>query len=408
MKIRSIDTYKVTLPFRFGFGHSLATRRCSTNLFVKVTLENGTEGFGEGVPRNYVTGEDIDAAQLNVRRRWAPALIGLDLSEREPLLAHLKAVFYESDLHRTPAGASWCALELAVLDAASRASRLPLSQWLAPVITPEIRYGGVVPFAGAKALVGMLLFYKLWGYRTVKVKLGKDLDSDLYTVRLSRKIMGADTILRVDANCAWNPETAIARADALRAFNIASYEQPVPADDLEGLKKVTEAIPEDVVVDESLCTIEQAKLLAEEKLCNAFNIRLSKVGGFLAAKAMVEIADSHSLKCHLGAQVGESGILSAAARIFACLNEPFENYEGSANAFLLKNDVTRENLTAGFGGRGNLLWARNGQAGLGLTISSDRLGQAQGSPKGEIQPDSFSPLLNLLQADLDNSKETSR
>ena len=70
----------------------------------------------------------------------------------------------------------------------------------------------------------------------------------------------------------------------------------------------------------------------------------------------------------MGAQVGESGILSAAARVFAACNKPFENYEGSMNGFLLKQDVTSENLTVGFGGIGTLSrFARLDKYGFGFS-----------------------------------------
>ena len=50
MNIKAIETFSVTLPFRFAFGHNLAARAESTNLFVRVTLDDGTQGYGEGVP----------------------------------------------------------------------------------------------------------------------------------------------------------------------------------------------------------------------------------------------------------------------------------------------------------------------------------------------------------------------
>jgi muconate cycloisomerase len=79
---------------------------------------------------------------------------------------------------------------------------------------------------------------------------------------------------------------------------------------------------------------------------------------------MVAMAKQFGINCHLGAQVGESGILSAAGRIFACINDPFKNYEGSDNMFLLKKDITKENLTVGLRGLGRLPLG----LGLGITV----------------------------------------
>lgn len=369
MKIKAIDTFLVTLPFRFAFGHSLATRTDSTNVIVRVTLEDGTEGFGEGVPRDYVTGENATVAQQNIKQIFSPQFVGFDISNRDAVVKHLEATFLELQLDKQPRGASWCALELAVLDAAGKWHAKTIADWLGPVRQERIRYGGVIPFGGTKAVSGLLCFYKLYGFKTIKVKVGKSAEEDLAIIKMARKIMGPDGIIRVDANCAWTADQTLRAVESFRKYKVASYEQPVPHDDLAGLKKITTSISEQVVVDESLCTLEDARHLAEEGICSAFNIRLSKVGGLLAAQKMVEIAAKHGIKCHMGAQVGESGILSAAARTFAAINAPFENYEGSMNHFLLKNDFTTENLTVALGGYGSLNYAHEHAGGLGITIS---------------------------------------
>ena len=71
--------------------------------------------------------------------------------------------------------------------------------------------------------------------------------------------------------------------------------------------------------------------------------------------------------------MGESGILSAAARAFALVNEPFDNYEGSMNGFLMKSDLTNENLTVTPGGFGSLSYMRDQRAGLGVSIAEGTL-----------------------------------
>jgi muconate cycloisomerase len=159
------------------------------------------------------------------------------------------------------------------------------------------------------------------------------------------------------------------------------------------LQKLSESIAEDVVVDESLCTLKQAEELAKDKVCNAFNVRLSKAGGMLAAQEMIDIALAHKLKVHLGAQVGETGILSAAARQLAICNEAMENYEGSANMFLLKQDICRENLNAGPGGFANLKYAGK-NAGLGLKILDERLLSMTGSSEEQMPDVPQSPSKN--------------
>ena len=68
-RVARIDVASATLPLRFSFGHALAARKESTNVYVRLTLNDGTVGYGEGVPREYVTGETAEsayAATLNI------------------------------------------------------------------------------------------------------------------------------------------------------------------------------------------------------------------------------------------------------------------------------------------------------------------------------------------------------
>ena len=61
-RIQTIEILTLRLPFRFSFGHSLAERSSTVNILVRLTLANGIVGYGEGVPRDYVTGETVDGA----------------------------------------------------------------------------------------------------------------------------------------------------------------------------------------------------------------------------------------------------------------------------------------------------------------------------------------------------------
>src|SRR3990172_6448612 len=117
MKVAGIDVFAVRLPFRLAFGHSLASRSSSDNLIARVRLDDGTVGFGEGVPRQYVTGETIEGATSAVLSHYAPRFLNLDVSDLRQVIASLSGHFEELGLTDRPGGASWCALELAMLDA---------------------------------------------------------------------------------------------------------------------------------------------------------------------------------------------------------------------------------------------------------------------------------------------------
>jgi L-Ala-D/L-Glu epimerase len=381
MKIVSIDSFLITLPFRFAFKHSLASRDRSENLIVRVVLKDGANahvGYGEGIPRDYVTGESPAGALTAVSKEYVPLFLNRNFDHPDQIVSTLHAEWTDLKLDNRPQGASWCAFELALLDAAAKCAGKTVANLVAGDNLANasqnggaIRYGAVIPFGGKKALSAVLWFYKLYGFKTVKIKVGNDLDLDLHRLRMARSVLGPDVTLRVDANCAWTFDQTVQAAEQMRPFGVKSYEQPVPADRLDQLAAITKAIPEQILADESLCTVSDARYLADNKICSAFNIRVSKVGGILAARQIAAIARDAGIACHMGAQVGESGILSAAGRAFAAIEPRFENYEGSNNLFLLKQDITEENLNVELGGFGKLL--KN--TGLGVNIKNERLQQ---------------------------------
>jgi L-Ala-D/L-Glu epimerase len=381
MIIRNLQLYTVNLPFRFAFRHSLAERSCSHNVIVKATIENNSgdlfTGYGEGIPRDYVTGETIEQTEAIINKIYFPRFLGQQFSDSFELISFLKNEIQTLTKENRPVGAFWCALEIALLDAACKANGISLMELFGKQLNKQssVKYGAVIPFSNKKALLGMLTFFKLYAFSTVKLKVGQDIEKDIYNIRLARLIMGDKATLRVDANCAWSVDETIAFADRVKIYNIASIEQPLPANNIEGLIQLTSCLPQTIVLDESLCTIEQAQIFADKKKTNNkmkidFNIRLSKVGGFIAATAIRKIAQEAGIKCHLGAQVGESAILTAAARIFALIEGPFVNCEGAANMFLLRQDLTRENLTFSYGGLGKL---PGKGSGLGITIEEKRI-----------------------------------
>ncbi len=393
MKIVDIKCNPIRLPFRFSFGHSLASRNDSCNVIVQVELQTDSGerviGYGESVPRDYVTGETVEGAIRIINEEYAPRLLQLEPATALDAVTALRELFYEFGLDRRSLGASWCAVELAVLDAVSRAQDLSVASLLAAYnvvrdpsgtarpagsvvstsIASSVVYGAVVPFGGMAAFSALLLFFKSYGFRTVKMKVGRDWKSDLNRLRLARLIMGDETVLRIDANCAWTVDETLYFAEKMRPYKITSIEQPLDPEDLAGMQRITRELPETVVADESLCTLSQAQHLVELKACDAFNIRLSKVGGPLIATEIADLARRSGISCLFGAQVGESAILSAAGRAWASVAGPFENAEGSFNRFLLRQDLAAEDVTFGYGGIGKVLEG----PGFGITVNERKI-----------------------------------
>ena len=110
---------------------------------------------------------------------------------------------------------------------------------------------------------------------------------------------------------------------------------------------------------------------SKKGLCDLFNLRLSKCGGFLPSLRLAAMAHRAGLGYQLGCQVGETGILSAAGRHFAASVDQIRYLEGSYDHFLVKERLTKEDLTFGYGGNAPALT----EPGLGIHIDQKQLAQ---------------------------------
>jgi alpha-beta hydrolase superfamily lysophospholipase len=189
--VAAVEVLAVELPFRFSFGHALASRSSSTNVVARVVLEDGTAGYGEGVPREYVTGETAETALEALTERQVPALLGLDPASPEELAAAI-------DQAAPPVGpdghlqtAARCALELALLDAFGRRLGLSVQAWLGGEAARQVRYDVVLPFASPSKVAVLARVIKAFGVRQVKVKVGDDLDKELETLGILRHLARA-------------------------------------------------------------------------------------------------------------------------------------------------------------------------------------------------------------------------
>ena len=210
---------------------------------------------------------------------------------------------------------------------------------------------------------------RLFGFHQAKVKTGVEGVDDQALLRRLRRIVGSHFDLRIDANEAWTCQTLAARLSELLPLGITCVEQPVPHEEVEGLAALRGRVGVPFMLDESLCSRIDAQRAIDRGTCDYFNIRLSKCGGFLDSLKLATIAHQAGLGYQLGCQVGETGILSAAGRHFATSVANIRYLEGSYDRFLVRDRLTSEDLTFGWGGYAPALT----RPGLGISIDEAAL-----------------------------------
>ncbi|MDA1014017.1 MAG: dipeptide epimerase [Planctomycetota bacterium] len=380
MRIQQITAFHACIALRTKVQHASHQRTENDALLVRCTLDDGTEGWGEGLPRPYVTGETIETAFEQLRATDWSTQLGAKLTDLPSAIAVCDAFRLGSGTANGRdcfGNAVRCAIELSILDAVTRAVGVPLSAVTQHVpetaavreCNDEVRYSGALTTAGMLRQLFRAWKVRFWRFHQCKVKVGAAGVDDRVSLRRIRRMLGREVDIRVDANEAWTCENLERRLELLLGSNISAIEQPVPHGQVDGLAEIRKRISVPIMLDESLCSLSDAHRAIERGTCDVFNIRLSKCGGFVNSLRLAALAHQAGLAYQLGCQVGETGILSAAGRHFACSVGNIRYLEGSFDRYLVAESLTVEDLTFRRGGYARRLDG----TGLGMTIDQDAI-----------------------------------
>jgi L-alanine-DL-glutamate epimerase-like enolase superfamily enzyme len=374
--VTELQLLAVDLPFKVEVRHAAAARTTSESLFLRVGLDSGAEGWGESLPRAYVSGERREGAFALLRDAILPALLGRTFQSLPDLVSFLEncdgkapAEWVGPEVAQTSA---WCSVDLALLDAFGRASGEPVSLGGLPPSAGApraARYSGVVSAGRGWPYAKSLL--KMRAFRFPHVKLKVEQDGAEQAARTARRLLGRRVDLRVDANMAWDVEQALEAIGELRTVGIQSFEQPIAAADLAGLKRLVAESSAGIVADEGLTNRESLQTLISHRACTGANVRISKCGGLVGAYARCREALDAGLMLQVGCQVGESSLLSAAhltlLQALAPLTPGVRYAEGCFGGHLLREDPVSPSVQFGYGGR-----PPRRPAGAGLGVQVDR------------------------------------
>jgi L-alanine-DL-glutamate epimerase-like enolase superfamily enzyme len=365
--------YELNIPFVEAFSHSAKTRGVSDSFVVKLIAEDGTVGYGEGVARTYVTGETVESSTNYIENVLWPVIRQTAFNPLDFGADPVTALGPLSDLlpeHPSQGVIAWnaarTAVEMALLDCLLKTRKQSLARIFPPKKT-SVTYSGVITSSSVEKAVQHAKYFKLFGIQQIKVKVGEI--TDIEKIVAIRDAVGLDVSLRLDANGAYTISQAIQFLNKVEPCQIASVEQPIPRGKVEDLAEVKRNSPVPIMVDESLITLDDAQKLVAGKACDFFNLRISKCGGLKKTLEIARFGKNNGILLQLGCQVGETAILSAAGRHLAAYLDDLKFVEGSYGRLLLSEDISRDPVQFGHGGRAPVLKG----IGLGVEILDQRL-----------------------------------
>jgi L-alanine-DL-glutamate epimerase-like enolase superfamily enzyme len=197
-------------------------------------------------------------------------------------------------------------------------------------------------------------------FAILKLKLDGDLDRSLALVRAVREVTTARLV--ADVNCAWTESQAHWVIPHLVELGLEWIEQPLPAEELDGLRRIRKASPLPIFADESVHTARDIPRLVG--CVDGVNIKLMKTGGLRAALQAITVARAHDLQVLIGCMVETSVGITAAAHL-----TPLADWADLDGNLLITNDpYVGARLTCG-------RLVLPGEPGLGVTPRTDIAGQ---------------------------------
>ncbi|PCI34878.1 MAG: dipeptide epimerase [Flavobacteriaceae bacterium] len=313
MKI-SLHTFELALQHPF----TISRRTFNTQSSLVLELQhNGLSGFGEATSNPYYNS--------TVETMRSDLVAVLDLIERSNLNASPSEFWSQAKALLKNSMFALCALDQAYHDLYAKSKGVKLYEFWGYSIDkiPQTNFT-----IGIDTIENMVIKMTEKKWPIYKIKLGTK--EDIAIVRELRK--HTDAVFRIDANCGWTADEAIENAKVLKTLGVEFLEQPLPAEDWEGAKKLYKHSVLPIVADES-CIVE-----ADVEKCAGYfhgiNIKLMKCGGLTPARRMIKKAKDLGLKTMVGCMTESTVGVSAIAHLL-----PELDYVDMDGPLLLAHDI---------------------------------------------------------------------
>ncbi len=306
MKITNIRTTTLKAPLKTPFITSLRRVDSLEDIVVIVECDDGSIGYGEGAPTPVITGETMGTIAAAVEY-IKPFILGLEIDNFELILNNIHTCILKNTTAKS-------ALEIALYDLKAQAEKSPLYKMLGGT-QKAFKTDITISLDETDKMVSDSLNAVALGYETLKIKIGKDPQKDIERIFAIHNALDKNIKLRLDANQGWSAQESVSLLQVLEGKDIIAefIEQPVAADDIEGLKYIKERVQTPLLADESIFSLKDAKRVLEMQAVDYINIKLAKTGGISQALKLADLSKEYDTKCMIGCML--EGPFSVAAGV---------------------------------------------------------------------------------------------
>jgi L-alanine-DL-glutamate epimerase-like enolase superfamily enzyme len=360
MKITAVEAIPFAIPYVKPLKFASGEVHTADHVLVQVHTDDGVVGMAEAPPRPFTYGETQAGIIAVIEQLFAPAVVGLMLTEREVVNARLARTI------GNPAAKS--AVDMAIWDALGRTLELPVTSLLGG-FADRMRVSHMLGFADPAAMVAEAEKMRdLHGITVFKVKVGRrPVTLDTAVVRALRDRFGDSVELYVDANRGWTAAESLRAMQEMADLDLLFAEELCPADDVVGRRWLVERLSVPFIADESVPTPADVTREVLGKSATAISIKTARTG-FTTSQRVHHLAEGLGLEVVMGNQIdGQLG--SACSVAFGAAFELTSRRAGELSNFL---DMSDDLLTEPLRIRDGQLRVPPG-VGLGVDVDPEKL-----------------------------------
>lgn len=341
LAVERIETRILDIPTIRAHKLSFGAIRKQSPVIVQLWLAGGAVGFGEaatigGPSWNEESPESIRHA---IDTYLAPAVIGKHAGRLEALLAHMDAACKGNLFAKS-------AVEMALVDAVARTLGLPAWQLLGGKQHQSLPLAWTL--ASGDVSVDVEEAQRMLAerrHRIFKMKIGaREPAADVAHVSQIARTLAGQASLTVDVNQAWDGNTARRYLPRLVESGVSLIEQPVAHWNVEALKNLSATLaPALIMADETVCTPQDAMLLARQNACHVFSLKVAKHGGLLRTRKVAAIAEAADIDWYGGTMLETSLGSAASAHVFSTLGPSHHGCE-LFGPQLLVDDIVEDRM----------------------------------------------------------------
>lgn len=306
MKITNIRTQILKAPLKNPFITSLRRVDALEDLVVIIECDDGSVGYGEGAPTPQITGETM-GSMLAAIEYIKPHIMGREIEDFDTIIKLIHALIVKNTTAKS-------ALEIALYDLRSKSQKLPLYRMLGGKQT-KFSTDITISMGEIDKMIADCQNAITLGYDTLKIKIGDNPKKDVARIVAISDALDKNIKLRLDANQGWSPQESVTLLHALEKQDIIAefIEQPVAADDIDGLKYIKERVQTPLLADESIFSVKDARRLLEMQAIDYVNIKLAKTAGITQALEQADLTKEFGVKCMIGCML--EGPISVTAGV---------------------------------------------------------------------------------------------